>query len=146
MNKRVRRLQPLKELAGMRERSEAGALGEAERRLGEAERRLGDLLRYRQEYEKNFQQTASAGAAMRSLREQQIFIARLGEAVRAQQLVVEQIGSECSLARAQWREAATRKQVVGKVVDKAKAEANMKDEQRLQVESDERATQTRVRS
>jgi len=61
-------------------------------------------------------------------------------------LVVEQISGECIQARAQWREAATRKQVVGKVVDKAKAEANMKDEQRLQVESDERAIQTRVRS
>jgi flagellar FliJ protein len=146
MNKRLKRLQPLKELAGMRERSEASALGEAERRLGEAERRLGDLLRYRQEYERNFQQTASAGAAMRNLRDQQVFIARLGEAVRAQQLVVEQISGECVQARAQWREAATRKQVVGKVVDKAKAEANMKDEQRLQVESDERATQARVRS
>ncbi len=145
MNKRVKRLQPLKELVGMRERSEASALGEAERRLAEAERRLGDLQRYRQEYEKNFQQTATAGAAMRNLRDQQIFIARLGEAVRAQQLVVEQISDECAQSRAQWREAATRKQVVGKVVDKAKAEAIMIDEQRLQVESDERATQTRVR-
>ncbi len=146
MNKRVKRLQPLKELAGMRELREASALGEAERRLTEAERRLGDLLRYRQEYEKIFQQTASAGAAMRGLRDQQIFIARLGEAVRAQQLVIEQINDECAQARTQWREAATRKQVVGKVVDRAKAEANMKDEQRLQVESDERAIQTRVRS
>lgn len=146
MHKRVKRLQPLKELTGMRELREASALGEAERRLNEAERRLGDLLRYRQEYERNFQQTASAGAAMRNLRDQQIFIARLGEAVRAQQQVVEQISQECAQARAQWREAATRKHVVGKVVDKARAEAIMKDEQRLQVESDERALHTQVRS
>ena len=145
MHKREKRLQPLKELAGMRERNRAGALGEVERRLGDAERRLTDLQRYRQEYEVNFQATASAGAAMRSLREQQVFIARLGEAVRAQQLVVEQITNECLQARAQWREAATRKQVVGKVVDQAKAESVMKDEHRLQVESDERAVHTRVR-
>ncbi len=145
MHRREKRLQPLKELAGMRERNRAGALGEAERRLGEAERRLADLLRYRQEYEKNFQQTATAGAAMKNLREQQVFIARLGEAVRAQQLVVEQISSECAQARTQWREAATRKQVVGKVVEQAKAEAIMKDEHRLQVENDERAVHTWVR-
>jgi len=128
----------------MRERNRAGALGEAERRHSDAERRLQDLLRYRQEYERHFQLTASAGAAMRSLREQQVFIARLGEAVRAQQLVVEQLSGECALARAQWREAATRKQVVGKVVEQAKAEAIMKDEHRLQVENDERAVHMRV--
>jgi flagellar protein FliJ len=144
MHKRDKRLQPLKELAGMRERNRAGALGEAERRLGEAERRLEDLRRYRHEYERNFQAAATAGAPMRGLREQQVFIARLTEAVRAQQLIVEQVSGECALARAQWREAATRKQVVGKVVEKAKAEELMKEDRRQQVESDEHAVQTRV--
>jgi flagellar export protein FliJ len=80
---------------------------------------------------------------MRGLREQQVFIARLSDAVRAQQMVVEQIASECAQARSQWREAATRKQVVGKVVDQAKAEETMKEEHRLQVENDERAVHMR---
>ncbi len=128
----------------MRERNQAAALGECERRLGEAERRLQDLQRYRHEYEQNFHRQASAGAPMRGLREQQVFIARLTEAVRAQQVILEQISSECTLARQQWREAATRKQVVGKVVEQAKQEAIVKDERRQQIENDERAMHTRV--
>jgi flagellar FliJ protein len=143
MHKREKRLQPLKELAGMRERNQASALGAAERRHAEAHQRLQELLRYRQEYERNFQKAATAGAAMRGLREQQVFIARLTEAVRAQEQVVEQTRCECEVARAQWRDAATRKQVVGKVIDKAKAEETMKDERRQQVESDERVLHTR---
>lgn len=144
MYKREKRLQPLKELAGMRERNQASVLGESERRLSEAERRLQDLLRYRQEYEQNFHRNATAGAPMRGLREQQVFIARLGEAVRAQQSVLEQIRAECTLARQHWREAATRKQVVGKVVEQAKQESVMKDERRQQIENDERAMHSRV--
>lgn len=144
MQKREKRLQPLRELAGMRERNQAVALGASERRLSEAERRLQDLQRYRQEYEQSFHRTATAGAPMRGLREQQVFIARLAEAVRAQQMILEQIRTECSLARQHWREAATRKQVVGKVVERAKQEAVVKDERRQQIENDERAMHSRV--
>jgi flagellar protein FliJ len=144
MPKREKRLQPLKDLAGMRERNQASLLGEAERRYAEAERRLQDLLRYRQEYEQTFQQTASAGAPMRGLREQQVFIARLSEAVRAQEQVVAQMTAERAVARAQWRDAATRKKVVGKVMERAKAEETMKEIRRQQVESDERVLHTRV--
>ena len=144
MHKREQRLLPLKELAGVRERNQAAVLGQSERRLSEAERRLQDLLRYRQEYEQSFHRTATAGAPMRGLREQQVFIARLNEAVRAQQMVLEQIRDECVLAHQHWREAATRKQVVGKVVERARQEAFVKDERRQQIENDERAMHSRV--
>ena len=139
MIRRDKRLEPLKQLAGNAERSQAMHMVEAERRLGEAEKRLEDLVRYRLEYEQSFHARASAGAEMRGLREHQVFIARLGEAVRAQQSVLEQLRSECTTARERWGVAATRKQVVGKVMEKARAEDFMNEERRMQHELDERA-------
>ena len=139
MLKRSRRLQPVKDLAGQHERQQATRVAEAERRLAEAERRLMELQRYRLEYEQGFRARATAGAPMRGLRDQQVFIARLSEAIVTQQGVVEQLRSDCSQARSQWRAAATRKQAVGKVVEHANLEESKMEDRRQQSESDERA-------
>ena len=145
MLKRSRRLQPVKDLAGQNERQQATRVAEAERRLSEAERRLQELQRYRLEYEHGFRTRATAGAPMRGLRDQQVFIARLGEAIVTQQGVVEQLRGDCIQARSQWRAAATRKQAVGKVIEHARSEEIMSQELHQQRELDELATRARVR-
>ena len=143
--KRPQRLQPLHDLAGQTERDCSIRLVETERRITEGEQRYQDLLRYRSEYEQAFQTRARSGAPMRGLREQQIFIARLSEALRAQQVLLEQLHGERSRARAHWRAAATRKQIVGKVIERARTEELMKDEQRQQRDADELSSQRQVR-
>jgi len=142
--KRAKRLQPLHDMVGENERNCAARLAEVERRLREGEQRFHDLVRYRIEYEQAFHARAREGAAMRGLREQQTFIARLSEAVRAQQTVLEQLRIECAAARTLWSEAATRKQAVAKVIQNAQSEEAMKEEKRQQREMDELASQRRV--
>ena len=143
--KRERRLQPLHDLAGYSERDLAVRLAGIEQRLLAAEQRHEELLRYRLEYDQAFHASASGGAPMRGLREQQVFIARLGEAVRAQQALLEQLRLDSARARAQWRAAATRRPVVGKVIAQARSEESMRQEKRQQREMDELANQPRVR-
>ena len=143
--KRTKRPQPLHAMVGETERHCALRLADIERRISDGEQRFQELVRYRIEYDQAFQARARAGAAMRGLREQQIFIARLSEAVRAQQALLEQLRTECAGARAQWCAAATRKQAVGKVIEQAKSEEVMKEEKRQQRETDELASQRRVR-
>jgi flagellar export protein FliJ len=142
--KREQRLQPLAALTTQTERNRATRLGEAERRLADGEERLQELVRYRLEYEKAFHMRATAGAEMRGLREHQVFIARLGEAVRAQQAVLEQLRAECVAARERWGEAATRSQAVGKVMERARSEDLVLEERRSQFEQDEHAMHSRV--
>jgi flagellar protein FliJ len=144
MIRRDKRLEPLNELAGNAERSQAMNMAEAERRLAEAEKRLEDLVRYRLEYEQSFVARASGGAEVQRLREHQVFIARLGEAARAQQQVISQLRNECESARLHWREAATHKKVVGKVMERAQAEERRELDRRAQGETDERAARARV--
>ena len=144
MIRRDKRLVPLNELAGNAERSQAMNMAEAERRLAEAEKRLEDLVRYRLEYEQSFVVRASGGVEVQRLREHQVFIARLGEAARAQQQVILQLRNESDSARLHWREAATHKKVVGKVIERAQDEERRELDRRTQNEVDERAARTRV--
>jgi flagellar FliJ protein len=141
---RDKRWEPLNELAGSAERSQATRMVEAGRKLEEAEQRLQDLVRYRLEYEQSFHARASAGADIRALREHQVFIARLGEAARAQQQLIGQLRADSEAARLGWREAATHKKVVGKVMERARAEDRLDQDRRLQRELDERAALARV--
>ena len=143
--KREQRLQPIHELAGQTERSCALRLADCERRIAAGEQRYHELVKYRLEYEQLFHARASGGAPMRGLREQQVFIARLGEAVRAQRAVVEQLRAESAQVLAQWRQAATRKQAVGKVIEHARNEEVMSQEKKSQRELDEIASQPRPR-
>ena len=143
--KREQRLRPLHELAGQTERSCALRLADCERRIAAGELRYQELVRYRLEYEQLFHARASGGAPMRGLREQQVFIARLGEAVRAQRALLEQLRAESTQVLAQWRGAATRKRVVGKVIEHARSEEVMSQEKRQQRELDEIAGNLRPR-
>jgi len=140
--KRAQRLRPLHELAEQTERSCALRVADCERRIAAGEQRYQELVRYRLEL---FHARASGGAPMRGLREQQVFIARLAEAVRAQRSLVESLRAECTQLQEQWRSAATRKQAVGKVIEHARSEEIMTQEKRQQRELDELATQARAR-
>ena len=143
--RREQRLRPLHDLAGQTERNCALRLADCERRIAGGEQRYQELVRYRLEYQQLFHARASGGAPMRGLREHQVFIARLAEAVRAQRALLEQLRTESAQALELWRNAATRKQVVGKVIEHARSEEVMSQEKRQQREIDELANQPRMR-
>ena len=143
--KRAQRLRPLHELAEQNERSCALRVADCDRRITAGEQRYEELVRYRLEYQQLFHARASGGSPMRALREQQVFIARLSEAVRAQRTLVELLRAESAQLQEQWREAATRKQAVGKVIEHARTEEIMTQEKRQQRELDELASHSRAR-
>ncbi len=92
-----------------------------------------------------FTRAPAAERRCAGLREQQVFIARLAEAVRAQRTLLEQLRVESAQVQEQWRGAATRKQAVGKVIEHARSEEFMSQEKRQQRELDELAIQPRMR-
>jgi flagellar FliJ protein len=143
--KRAQRLRPLHELAEQTERGCALRVADCERRIAAGERRYEELVRYRLEYQQLFHARASGGAPMRGLREQQVFIARLSEAVRAQRALVELLRAEAAQLQQEWRGAATRKQAVGKVIEHARSEEIMTQEKRQQRELDELSSHARAR-
>lgn len=138
---RASRFEPVREIAQNAERSCAARLAGMERRLAEAERREQELRRYRQEYQSSFSARASIGLEVRSLREYQTFLARLGVAVAAQQELLEQLRADCERERLKLRQAITRRQALGKVIDRVRVEERHTEDRRYQRELDERAAQ-----
>jgi flagellar FliJ protein len=137
--KRSKRLEPVRALSEEAERECAAQVATLQGRLADAQRSCQELQRYLADYQNMFQQRASAGIGVSGMRDYQTFIARLGDAVRQQQVVIEQLQADCERARARWAEAAVRKSAVHKVIAKVLTEDQKIEERRNQNESDEHA-------
>jgi flagellar FliJ protein len=132
-------LEPVRELLDETERERALRVSAAQGRLADAEQRTLDLERYLAEYQQAFRQRAAAGMGVSGMRDYQVFIARLTEAVKQQQGLLAQLRSECERERAQWAEAAVRNRAVDKVIAAARREDQKAEDRRSQNELDERA-------
>ncbi len=137
--KRAKRLEPVDAIMSEKERACALHLATLQARLVEAEQRCQELKRYLDEYQNAFRQRARAGIGVAGMRDYQLFIARLGEAVEQQDGIVAQLRGDCDRARSQWRQAAARKNAVGKVIARARSEELQLEARRQQSELDERA-------
>lgn len=137
--KRSKKLEPVGELAAEAERASAVAVAAAQSRLADAERRAVELRHYLAEYQEMFQQRAKRGMGVSGMRDYQMFIARLSEAVRHQDGLLLQLQAECERAHAGWLEAAARKSAVGKVIAEARSEDQKVEDRKAQKEFDERA-------
>jgi len=137
--KRAKRLEPVNALVNDAERECALQLATLQTRLLEAEQRCQELKSYLSEYQSAFRQRATVGIGVVGMRDYQLFIARLGEAVQQQDIVVAQLRGDCERARSQWRQAAARKSALGKVIARAHSEEQQLEARRQQSELDERA-------
>ncbi len=137
--KRAKRLEPVNALMSENERECALRLATLQARLLEAEQRCQELKTYLSEYQSTFRQRATVGIGVAGMRDYQLFIARLGEAVQQQDGIVAQLRGDCERARSLWRQAAARKKALGKVIARAHSEEQQLEARRQQSELDERA-------
>ena len=143
---RAKRLEPVQNLVENNERRLARNLAASERRVSEGEAKLQELERYRGEYEQQFSQRAGRGIAATELRDYQAFLARLVEAIRQQQAVVQRVRAERDAERLRWQEAAKRAKALGHVVEQWQTEERRNADRAEQREIDERAQRRVTRS
>lgn len=136
---RAKRMKPVQNLVDGNERRLAQSLAAFERKAMEAEGKLQELERYRAEYEKQFSQRAGRGIGAVDLRDYQVFLARLAEAIRQQHAIVQRVRAERDAEHLRWQEAAKRAKALGHVVKQWQTEERRTFERREQHESDERA-------
>lgn len=141
---RAKRLQPVQNLVDDKERRLAQSLAAYEKKLADAQRKCQELERYREEYEKQFKETAARGIGVTGLRDYQAFLARLNEAVRQQQSVVARAVAERDAERTRWQEMARKAKALDHVVEQWNTEERRARDRREQLETDERA-QRRVK-
>jgi flagellar protein FliJ len=130
---------PVQKVLGRKEKDRARELGEAQTRLSAAEVKLRDLEQYRQDYEQAFQQRAKAGQPVRALRDFQVFLARLDQAIQQQRQVVATTQNDVNGQSTLWRSAARQVKAVDSVVDRWQGEERRAQDRRDQKDTDERA-------
>jgi flagellar FliJ protein len=136
---RSERMEPVKQVFGKAEKERARELGDAQRRLTDAEARLNELANYRGEYLGAFRKRAEDGTSVRALRDFQVFLARLDEALRQQESIVAAAREQAAGSRRNWQGAARQVKAVESVVDRWQHAEVRALERHEQKESDERA-------
>ena len=141
---RSERMAPVQRVLGKTEQQRARELADARTRLAEAESKLQDLEQYRRDYEQAFQQRAKAGQPVMQLRDFQVFLARLDQAIQQQKQIVEAGRGEVAGQATRWQSAARQVKAVDSVVGRWQGEERREQDRRDQKETDERAQRGRV--
>ena len=137
--KRAKQLEPVQHIVDEAQKRLAMSVAGFEKRLLDGEKKLEELVRYKAEYEQGFQQRAAGGIGVMEMRDYQAFLARLAEAIKQQQALVNRARAEHEAERVKWQEALKRSKALGHVVERWQAEERHVTERREQRESDERA-------
>ena len=137
--KRSDRMAPVQRVLGNAEKDRARDVGSTQRQLEAAEEKLQSLQQYHREYMQGFEQRARTGQTVMALRDYQLFLARLQEAIRQQEQVVAQAREAVAASKQRWQSAAKQVKAVDSVVNRwVRAERQGADRQE-QRDSDERA-------
>jgi len=137
------RLKPVVRVAESRERDAAKALGDCQRVLSEREVSLSELLSYRDEYRRRFQEAGSGGLNGSSLQDYRSFLNRLDGAIRQQRHLTEAARCAYEQQKRIWHEKWNRTKVLDKVVDRYRQQEAHMEARREQGEHDDRAQHTR---
>jgi flagellar FliJ protein len=126
------------------ERRRAEALALSERRVTESEAKLAELEAYQAGYVRDFNARAGSGMNAINARDYQVFLARLGEALRQQAQAVLRTKALRDIERQSWQGAAQRADAVGHMVKVWNAEDRKELDRHEQKESDELSQRPRA--
>ena len=136
---RSKRIAPVQKVMEDSERERARTMALAQRRVTDAESKLCELSRYHVDYAKSFHRQAAEGLMSSSLRDFQVFLARLAEAAKQQEHIVARAREDLAAETHRWQDAARRAKALGLVVNGWLGEERREVDRREQRDTDERA-------
>lgn len=140
--KKTQRIEMVQRVVDEHERRRAEALAICEQRAKEARTRMEELESYRNAYVQEFNKRAQAGLDGAGVREFQVFLSRLDEALQHQNEILSQAELARSAELENWRGAAQRAAAVDTLAKHWRAEERRAEERRDQHETDERSLQS----
>lgn len=123
------------------ERRKAEALAACERSVLAAQAKLEELEAYRAAYVRDFSRRAGSGMNGAGMREYQVFLGRLDEALRHQTHILSQARLQRGAELESWRNAARRAAAVGNLATHWQVEERLASDKIEQKETDERSQQ-----
>ena len=133
---RSERIQPIKEIADTRERNAGAVVAQAEHALRDREQQLAQLRNYLDDYVRKNAPGLGTVDPVR-LNNYRAFLARLTEAVRAQEQLVEMASREYERKREDWRVQHVEAAALGRAVQRMQVFERTEQDRREQKESDE---------
>jgi len=143
---RAERMQPVQKVVDAAERQRAEALAASEGRVAQTEKKLHELEKYHTDYQRAYQDRVAAGISSVGLRDYQLFLARLAEAVRQQTQLVKSAQADRDMVRLRWQDAARRAKAIDHVVENWNADERREAGRREQRDSDESAQRNRPKA
>jgi flagellar protein FliJ len=132
---RSARIQPIKDIADTRERNAGAVVAQAELALRDREQQLAQLKAYLDDYvHKNTPGLGSIDAVR--LKNYRAFLARLTEAVRAQEQLLEAANREYERKREDWRVQHIEAAALGRAVERMQIYERTEQDRREQKETD----------
>jgi flagellar protein FliJ len=136
------RLELVQRVTDEKERQHAQRLAQSRTRVAQCEAKLKELQSYQAGYLKDFGKRAASGIAGAGIREFQAFLAKLAEAIRQQEELLQKAQADSAAERTKWQGAAQRSQIMDKVVERHSVKETKAREQRDQRESDDHGQRT----
>lgn len=135
---RSKRMQPVQRVAQSREQAAVQKLGQSQQYLAAQQSKLEELRTYRDQYAKAFETSGGAGLGSMQLQDYRVFLNRLNEAIRQQEVVIAQCTAQHEKTRQHWLETRSHSQAIDKVVERYRQEEHKQQNRKEQQEQDER--------
>ena len=143
--KKSQRLEPVITVAKNREQKAAQAVGESRRILARNEAKLAELLAYRQEYAKRYEDTGRDGMEIHRLNEFRQFLKRLNDAIASQRELIKIKQSELEKKNSTWSETRIKHKSIDKIATRHRTEELRDEDCRQQDDSDDRSQHIKPR-
>jgi flagellar FliJ protein len=134
------KLRPVVRVAEQREQSAASQLGGNMRQLELQQKQLDELIAYRAKYEQNYLTATQTGLSVAQVRDYQIFLTRLDNAIMEQRQVVMGSSQDKEASQVNWQGARGHSKMINKVVETRQQEERQQNNLREQRESDDNAS------
>lgn len=142
--KRAGRLQPVRQQLEDDAQRLHVALVASQRRVAQVQAQLDELQRYHAEYQQGFSRRAGGGMGANELRDYQVFMSRLAQAIVQQKNSLVQARQDEQQQRERWQDSRRRSQAIGHVMDRWQLDEQRRRERQEQQEADQRAQRRRT--
>jgi len=137
---RMRKLDPVIDIARKRTESELVKLGQSNALLQHEQNQLNDLMQYRDDYLARFRRDDPLVMSAKKALELRGFLAQLDQAIHAQQLQVNQSQSLVDRQQQNWLQARNKEQALDSLMAKYQANEQHQQQRREQRDNDEHTT------
>jgi len=137
---RMRKLDPVIEIARKRTESALFKLGESNALLQHEQNQLDDLMHYRDDYLARFRRDDPLVMSAKKALELRGFLAQLDQAIHAQQLQVNQSRQVVDRQQQNWIQARNKEQALDSLMAKYQANEQHQQQRREQRDNDEHTT------